>query len=125
MEGALLLLGAYAAHVVVRAVGPAFGIHTVSDVAGLPLLLLTAGTLSLLLSPVARALSRRHEHRADAFALKMTDAPEAFISAMKRLAAQNLAEEQPSALTRVLFHSHPPMAERIGRARAWGGETTV
>ncbi|MEX2270074.1 MAG: M48 family metalloprotease [Vicinamibacterales bacterium] len=118
VESALLFLGAYAAHVVIRMAGPSVGILSPADVAGLPLLLLTAGALSLVLSPVARAVSRRHERRADAFALTMTRAPEAFISAMKRLGAQNLAEEDPSALTRVLFHSHPPMVERIRRARA-------
>ena len=118
VESALLFLGAYAAHVVIGRAGPSFGIVSAGDVAGLPLLLLTAGGLSLVLSPVARALSRRHERRADAFALKMTRAPGAFISAMKRLGAQNLAEENPSALTRVLFHSHPPMEERIARARS-------
>lgn len=117
-ESALLCAGAYAAQTVLRIAGPSFGIQSPADVAGLPLLLLTAGALSLVLSPVVRALSRRHEHRADAFALKMTGAPEAFISAMKRLGAQNLAEEEPSTLTRLLFHSHPPMAERISRARA-------
>ena len=117
-EAVLLSVGAYAAQSVLRLMGPSFGIQSPSDIAGLPLLLLTAGALSLVLSPIARALSRRHEHRADAFALKMTGAPEAFISAMKRLGAQNLAEEEPSTLTRVLFHSHPAMAERVRRARA-------
>ena len=38
---------------------------------------------------------------------------------MKRLAAQNLAEERPSRLVEVLFYSHPPMAARIDAARAW------
>lgn len=117
VESVLLFLGTYAANAVIVRLGPSLGITSPADVAGLPLLLLTAGALSLVLSPVARALSRRHEHRADAFALKMTGAPGAFISAMKRLGAQNLAEEEPSTLTRVLFHSHPPMAERIRRAR--------
>ncbi|MDQ3070376.1 MAG: M48 family metalloprotease, partial [Acidobacteriota bacterium] len=70
------------------------------------------------LTPVARAVSRRAERRADAFALKMTGAPGAFISAMKRLGAQNLAEEEPSTLARILFYSHPPLSERIDRARA-------
>jgi STE24 endopeptidase len=121
VESVLLFVGAYAAQAVLRLAGPSFGIQAPSDIAGLPLLMLTAGALSLVLSPLARALSRRHEHRADAFALKMTGAPDAFISAMKRLGAQNLAEEEPSALTRVLFHSHPPMSERVRRARASGG----
>ena len=121
VESALLCVGAFAAQTMLRLAGPSAGIESPADVAGLPLLLLTAGALSLMLSPIARALSRRHEHRADAFALKMTGAPEAFISAMKRLGAQNLAEEEPSALTRVLFHSHPPMAERLRRARTAAG----
>jgi STE24 endopeptidase len=117
VESVLLLTGAYAAHIVIASVGPSLGVRSAADVAGLPLLLLTAGALSLALTPFARALSRRHERRADAFALKLTNAPEAFISAMKRLGAQNLAEERPSTLTRLLFHSHPPLAERIERAR--------
>ena len=117
VESALLFVGAYAAQQMLRVAGPSFGITAPADVAGLPLLVLTAGALSLALSPIARALSRRQEHRADAFALKMTNAPGAFISAMKRLGAQNLAEEEPSALTRVLFYSHPPMAERVRRAK--------
>lgn len=119
VEAMLLTAGAYAAHLVAAAAGPALGLTGIADVAGLPLLLVTAGALSLVLAPVARALSRRHEHRADAFALRLTNAPAAFISAMKRLGAQNLAEEAPSALVRVLFHSHPPLAERVNRARAY------
>ena len=117
VESALLFAGAYAAHLVIAALGPSLGIASAADVAGLPLLLLTAGALSLVLTPFARALSRSHERRADAFALKMTGAAGPFISAMKRLGAQNLAEEHPSTLTRLLFHSHPPLAERIARAR--------
>jgi STE24 endopeptidase len=117
VEAVLLVTGAYAAHLAIAAAGPSLGIASAADVAGLPLLLLTAGALSLVLTPFARALSRRHERRADAFALELTNAPGAFISAMKRLGAQNLAEERPSTLTRLLFHSHPPLSERIERAR--------
>ena len=45
----------------------------------------------------------------------MTRNAAAFITAMKRLAAQNLAEEQPSRLVEVLFYTHPPI-ERSRRA---------
>ena len=116
IESALLFGGTFAAHIVLTTIGPSFGIALVSDVAGLPLLLLTAGALSLLLAPLARALSRSHERRADAYALRLTGAPDAFVSAMKRLGAQNMAEERPSAFAQ-LFQSHPPLAERIERAR--------
>jgi STE24 endopeptidase len=119
VEAALLFAGAFAAHVAITAAGPALGVHAPADVAGLPLLLLAAGAVSLALAPLARSVSRRQERRADAYALKLTGAAEAFISAMKRLGAQNLAEEQPSGVAR-LFQSHPPLAERIERARASG-----
>ena len=85
----------------------------------IPLLVLTLGGVSLALLPVANALSRAHERRADRYALTMTRNVPAFVSAMKRLSAQNLAEEQPSKLVEVLFHSHPPIRARIAAAHAW------
>jgi len=89
-----------------------------TDIAGLPLLVLAAGAVSFLTTPVLNAWSRRSEHRADRFALKMTERPDAFVSAMRRLAAQNLAEQRPSAATLWLFHTHPPFEQRIQAARA-------
>ena len=77
--------------------------------------------LSALAAPILNALSRRNERRADRYALKLTGRPEAFISAMRRLAAQNLAEARPSRLTLWFFHSHPPIDERIERARQLTG----
>jgi len=45
--------------------------------------------------------------------------PQAFISAMKRLSQQNMAEEHPSQLVQWLFCSHSPIRERIDAARRW------
>jgi STE24 endopeptidase len=89
------------------------------DVAGLPLLVLTAGALSLVMIPVAHAMSRTFERSADRFALDLTRNPSAFISAMRRLGAQNLAEEHPTRLVQWLFYSHPPIRERIAVAQAF------
>jgi STE24 endopeptidase len=72
----------------------------------------------LLAVPVAHAISRAYERNADRFALNLTNNPNAFISAMRRLGAQNLAEEYPSKLVQWLFCSHPPMRERIASAQA-------
>jgi STE24 endopeptidase len=116
-ESALMLGGFFLASRVLPAAVGGFGLRGISDVAGLPVLLLVGGALSLLLMPVAHALSRAHERRADRFALTLTRNPDAFVSAMKRLSAQNLAEEQPSRVVQWLFYSHPPVAQRIDAAR--------
>ena len=89
------------------------------DPAGLSLLLLVGGVSSLVFMPLANAVSRVHERRADRYALESTRQPAAFISAMKRLSQQNLAEEHPSRLVQWLFYSHPPIKERIESARQW------
>ena len=118
-ETALTLAGFYLAHRVLDAAGPWFGLTGPADPAGVPLLLLTAGAVSIVLLPLALSLSRRHERRADQFALDLTRKPAAFVSAMKRLGAQNLAESKPSRIVQWLFYSHPPLEERIEAALRW------
>jgi len=122
LQAAVLLIGFLAAHLGLRAFADSAGLRGLDDPAGLPILLLAAGAVSLLSAPVVNALSRAHERRADRYALDATRRPEAFISAMKRLAQQNMAEDDPSPLVQVLFYSHPPIRQRIAAARAWAAE---
>ncbi|MBI4888912.1 MAG: M48 family metallopeptidase [Acidobacteria bacterium] len=119
LEVALLTLGLYLTDVVLEASTGRFGLLGKADIAALPLVVLTAGAVSLALLPLVNAFSRAHERRADRYALEMTGNAAAFISAMKRLGTQNLAEERPSRLVELLFHSHPPMAARLEAARIW------
>ena len=121
VEVGLIVVGFLTAHMLLLGLGPSVGVTHVADPAGLPLLLLAAGAVSLVLLPLALALSRRHERRADRFARDLTRRPDAFISAMRRLGAQNLAEDQPSRLVQWLFHSHPPLRERLDAAARWAG----
>jgi STE24 endopeptidase len=123
LEALLILGGFYLADLAITALAGSFGLTGKSDVALTPLLLLTAGGVSLVLMPVFNAFSRAHERRADRYALEMTRNVEAFVTAMKRLAAQNLAEERPSRLVEVLFYTHPPTAARVEAARAWATRT--
>jgi Zn-dependent protease with chaperone function len=118
-ESALILMGFYLASRMLAALAGPLGLRGVDDVAGLPLLLLTAGAVSLVMVPVAHAMSRAFERSADRFALDLTRNPSAFISAMRRLGAQNLAEERPSRVVQWLFYSHPPMHDRIAAAQAF------
>jgi STE24 endopeptidase len=91
--------------------------YRLGDPAALPLLLLAAGAASLAMTPLGTAWSRHNERRADRFALELTGRHDAFISAMRRLAAQNLAEPNPSLPVRWFFHTHPTIEERIAHAR--------
>ncbi|HZR22552.1 MAG TPA: M48 family metallopeptidase [Vicinamibacterales bacterium] len=115
----LILAGFYLASRVMLALAGPLGLSGVDDVAGLPLLMLAAGAVSLVMVPFAHAMSRAFERSADRFALELTRNPSAFISAMKRLGAQNLAEDQPSKIVQLLFYSHPPLRERIAIAQAY------
>ncbi len=117
LEAVLLFGASFAAATALRTLWQPLGLSSPSDVTGLPLLLLAGGAFALAARPIAHAFSRRNERRADRFALQLTGQQPAFVSAMRRLALQNLTEESPSRATVVLFHTHPPVEERIGTAR--------
>jgi len=118
-ETGLIVAGLFIADRVVEASAGPLGLAGKTDLAALPLIILTMGGVSLLLMPLANAFSRAHERRADRYALDLTSNAGGFVSAMKRLAAQNLAEERPSRLVELLFHSHPSTSARIAAAQAW------
>lgn len=120
LDVALTFAGLFAAHVALRYAVPIFGFGGTSDPAGIPILLLAAGAVGLCVKPVLNAVSRSHERRADSYALSMTQNPSAFISAMKRLGQQNLAEDSPSKFVQAFFYTHPPIKERLRAAEGWG-----
>jgi STE24 endopeptidase len=122
-DSALIVAGFYLASRVLQWAAVPLGLSGPADVAGLPALLLAAGALSIVMLPAAHALSRAYERSADRFALELTRNPAAFVSAMRRLAAQNLAEEHPSILIQWLFYSHPPIRERIAAAESFRGRS--
>ena len=69
--------------------------------------------------PVLSALTRWQERRADAFALSVTGRPEAFLSALRRLKQEHLADDSAPALVYWWTHSHPRIAERVAMAEAF------
>ena len=119
VEATVMAVALGAAALAVGAAWQRLGWAAPADVAGLPLIVLTAGAVVLLATPVVNLISRHHERRADRFALALTDRPAAFVSALRRLGAQNLAESNPSTFSLWLFHSHPPVEQRIAAARAF------
>jgi len=67
--------------------------------------------------PLATALSRKFEREADDFTLEIMQAPEPMAAALKRLAADNLANLTPHPLYAWFYYSHPPLVERIERLK--------
>ncbi len=122
VQAVSLLVGFFLADAVLRAVAGVLGLRGISDPAALPLLLLLGGIWSFVVMPFANAMSRAQERAADRYALKTTRNVDAFVTAMKRLSQQNLAEEHPSPIVQWLFYSHPPIRERIDAARAFARE---
>ena len=122
LDALLTFAGFYAAHQMLTRAVPFFGLQNASDPAGIPVLLIAAGALGLLVRPLMNAVSRSHERRADRYALRMTRNPSAFLSAMRRLGQQNLAEENPSRLVQAFFYTHPPIKDRLRAAQEWAVE---
>ncbi len=124
VHAVLVTVAAYAADLVISLSAASLGVGDKGDVAALPLLTLAFSAVWLLLTPIANAVSRAHERRADRFALDMTRNVPAFVSAMKRLGAQNLSDDRPSLWVEWVFYTHPPVAARISAAHAWAAGTT-
>ena len=73
----------------------------------------------MLLGSASSALSRRVEALADAFALRTTEDPAAFIALERELAITNVAQPDPPKLLQLVFGTHPTTHERIGIGEAW------
>jgi STE24 endopeptidase len=86
--------------------------------AALPALALAVSLVAAPTGLLANRLSRAVERRADAYALTLSGAPEAFISFERAIALQNVADLDPPAWVTRILATHPSTAERIGAAVA-------
>jgi STE24 endopeptidase len=122
VDAAAVLGALLAADAALRAAAGLAGLQGLADPAGLPVAGLAMTAAGWLAAPLQNAVSRAHERSADRAALELTRNPDAFVSAMRRLGVRNLAEQSPALLTRLFFHTHPPIGERIAFASAWEAE---
>ena len=96
-----------------------WGFEDASDISALPLFILVIGVYSLVTMPLNNAFSRWRERLADQYALQATGNGEAFASAMRRLANQNLADADPEPWVEFLLYSHPALSKRIAMAETF------
>lgn len=92
-----------------------FGFNSMPEYVGLFLMAALLEPAGFFLSPISMARSRKHEREADNYVYRLLKELGPFISALKKMASDNLSNLRPHPLY-VLFHySHPPITERINR----------
>jgi STE24 endopeptidase len=113
--GALLLLflGSRLFPYLLQRKGKEWGIKTLGHVSCVPLILLVFSLFMFLVQPFANAISRQAEHRADHYALQLTQNPEAAVSAFQNMARASKSDVHPPALVKWIRYGHPTLAERI------------
>jgi Zn-dependent protease with chaperone function len=95
------------------------GVTGLGDPLVAPGLLLLAAVGRLLAAPVASAVSRWAEARADWVSLEVTRDPATAVAVERRLALENRADLRPNRLLLFMFASHPQTMARIAQARLW------
>ena len=90
-----------------------FGFSAMSGYVGLFLV----GTLwepaNFFLSPVGRAISRKFEREADFYSFGILKTATPLVTALKKMAKENLSNLRPHPLYVFFNYSHPPLLERI------------
>jgi len=90
----------------------AFGVAP-STYAGLAFFLLLLKPLNFIFSLFQGFQSRKHEYEADRFAVTTTGQGEALAGSLKKLSQSNLSNLAPHPLYVTLYHSHPPLLQRL------------
>ena len=83
-----------------------------------PAVALSLALIAPAVTAVSNQLSRAIERRADAFALDLTDEPDAMVGFERRITLQNVGDPDPPRWQEILLGTHPPTMERIGQALA-------
>jgi Zn-dependent protease with chaperone function len=88
----------------------------------LPAIALALGIVTFAMGAASNVLSRQVEGRADAFSLRLTKDPAAFVQLERRLAIRNVSDPDPPKLLHTLFGTHPTTLERIGIGEAFDAQ---
>jgi STE24 endopeptidase len=91
----------------------AFGMIQTPVYAGLFLVSLYLAAGGFFFSPTGSAITRHFEREADRMAFDLTGTAKTMVSALKRLAKDNLSNLHPHPWYVRFYYSHPPLTERI------------
>jgi STE24 endopeptidase len=97
-----------------------FGFSNASAFTGLFLISILWGPIGYYLAPMGNLLSRHFERKADLYALEIIQTTGPLISALKKMAQDNLSNLYPHPFYVWFNYSHPPILERIRSIEAAG-----
>ncbi len=100
--------------------GTAWGIRSIADPAGLPLIVLLFGIYFLVMTPVTNTITRTAEIEADAFGLNAATEPDGFADASLMLSEYR--KTHPGKWEEIVFYDHPSGYNRILMAMTWKAE---
>jgi len=119
ISGIAIIPPFYVADYLLRSAVAALSLPTITDPAGIPLVLAALIGVGFILQPITNWLSRIVERKADEFALRVADDSEAQASSERRLADLSLSVDSPSRVVELLFYTHPPSSKRVRLAEEW------
>jgi Zn-dependent protease with chaperone function len=90
-----------------------WGISSIEDVAGLPLIALLSTMIGFWSEPLVSSYSRFVESEADQYGLTLVRDKAVFIQTFCALSRENLAELAPPPMVKLWLFSHPPLGDRI------------
>lgn len=100
----------------VRLLG-ARGVESVSDPAGVPVLMAVLAVLGLLATPLTNTLIRTAEADADNFSLQRVNEPDGLAKALVKTIEYRAAT--PSQIEEIIFYDHPSVGWRVRNAMNW------
>jgi STE24 endopeptidase len=92
-----------------------FGFEDKLPYVGLLLIAALLGPITFFLTPFSAVVMRKFEREADDYCFNLVGTAQPMVSALKRLAKDNLANLHPHPFYAWFYYSHPPLVERIAR----------
>ncbi len=100
--------------------GESLSITGISDIAGLPLLVVIFSVLSFFTTPISNSLTRTQEVEADMFGLNAAREPDGFAAVSMKLSEYR--KINPGHWEEIIFFDHPSGRVRVSTAMKWKAE---
>lgn len=116
----MFAVGQWMFNALIAVFGRFWGVGSLGDIAGMPLLFGILGFLGYLATPAFNTLTRTQEIEADIFGLNAAREPDGFATIALKLAEYRKLE--PGYWEEIVFYTHPSGRNRVTMAMRWKAE---